>query len=273
MEWMEIMPHKIKASVRAVSAQGSDQDLPKGALSPVAFEAEIYPSGHTNPWHSHDRACLIYPAEGVVTVETEKGHWVVPPQRAVWVPAGVRHQTRMSGHVAINSLIVDQASIPDLPENLCVLGITPVLRELILHICTETMGSTLDGPDGRIIAVILDQLRSLPVPALPLPLPQDRRLRRLVEALLENPADSRSLEEWGRTVGASSRTLARLFRAETSMSFRAWRQHLRVLEALRRLAQGEAVTTVALDVGYDSPSAFVQMFKKCLGRTPGRYFS
>jgi AraC-like DNA-binding protein len=267
------MSRKINASVCAVSTKGSDQDLPKGARPPVSSEAEIYSNGHTNPWHSHDRACLIYPAEGVVNVETEKGHWVVPPQRAVWVPAGARHQTRMFGQVAISSLMVDQASIPGLPENLCVLGITPFLRELILHTCTEAMAPALDGPDGRVIAVILDQLRSLPVPAFPLPIPQDRRLRRLVEALLENPADSRSLEDWGRTVGASSRTLARLFRAETSMTFRAWRQHLRVLEALRRLAQGEPVTNVALDVGYDSPSAFVQMFKKCLGRTPGRYFS
>ncbi|MGF1612086.1 MAG: helix-turn-helix domain-containing protein [Kiloniellales bacterium] len=267
------MSQKLKASVHTGAARGSDRNLPKGAQPPVASEGELYPNGHTNPWHSHDRACLIYPAEGVVTVETEKGHWVVPPQRAVWVPGGVRHQTCMSGQVALRSLIVDQASIPDLPESLCVLGITPFLRELILHTCAEPMGPTLDGPDGRIIAVILDQLRSLPVPAFPLPIPQDRRLQRLVEALLQNPADSRSLEDWGRTVGASSRTLARLFRAETAMTFRAWRQHLRVLEALRRLAQGEAVTTVALDVGYESPSAFVQMFKKCLGRTPGRYFS
>ncbi len=270
---METMPNEFKASGRTASAQASSQELPKDAQPPVAFEVDTYPSGHTNTWHSHDRACLIYPSDGVVTVDTEKGHWVIPPQRAVWVPAGVRHQTRTSGQVALSSLIVDQASFPDLPEDLCVLGISAFLRELILHTCMETTDPAFSGPDGRIIAVILDQLRSLPAPALPLPIPQDRRLRRLVEALLANPADNRSLEDWGRIVGASSRTLARLFRAETSMTFRTWRQHLRVLEALRRLAQGEPVTTVALDVGYDSPSAFVQMFKKCLGRTPGRYFS
>lgn len=273
MDSVKTMSRKINASVRAGSAEGAGQDQPPGVRPPVASEGEIFPSGHTNPWHSHDRACLIYPAEGVVAVETEEGHWVVPPQRAVWVPAGVRHQTRMSGQVAIRGLKIDQASIPGLPENLCVLGITPLLRELILHACTAPAGAVLNGPEGRVIAVILDQLRGLPVPAFPLPVPQDRRLRRLVDALLGNPADSRSLEDWGRTVGASSRTLARLFRAETAMTFRTWRQHLRVLEALRRLAQGESVTNVALDVGFDSPSAFVQMFKKCVGQTPGRYFS
>lgn len=267
------MSRDIEPSVPIVPEQGSNQDLPKDARPSVVFEAGTYPHGYANAWHSHDRACLVYPSAGVVTIDTENGRWVVPPQRAVWVPAGVRHQSRTCGQVAISSLIVDQASVPGLPENPCVLGITSFLRELILHTCTETADQAFGGPDGRIVAVILDQLRSMPAPALPLPIPQDRRLRRLVEALLENPADNRSLEDWGRMVGASSRTLARLFRAETSMTFRNWRQHLRILEALRRLAQGEPVTTVALDVGYDSPSAFVQMFKRCLGRTPGRYFS
>ena len=251
----------------------TDGDSPAESRHPVASEGERFPSGHTNPWHSHDRGCLIYPAEGVVTVETEDGHWVVPPQRAVWVPAGGTHQTHMSGPVTFRGLMIDQEAVPGLPEDSCVIGITPLLRELLLQACATPAEHGLEGPEGRVIAVILDQLRSLPVPALPLPIPQDRRLRRLVEALMENPADNRSLDDWGREVGASGRTLARLFLSETALTFRAWRQHLRVLEALRRLARGEPVTSVALDVGFESPSAFVQMFKKSLGQTPGRYFS
>ena len=215
---------------------------------PVVPEVESFANGHTNPWHSHGRACLIYPASGVVTVETAAGHWVVPPQRAVWLPAGVRHQTRMSGAVTFRGLIVDQVAIPDLPRRACVVGITPLLRELILHSCTSPAGMSLDGPEGRVIGVIVDQLQGIEVPALPLPIPQDPRLRRLVQAMIERPADNRSLEAWGREVGASGRTLARLFRTETALTFGAWRQHLRILEALRRLAGGEPVTSVALDV-------------------------
>ena len=100
---------------------------------PVIPEGERFAGGHTNPWHSHDRACLVYPAEGVVTVETEEGQWVVPSRRAVWLPAGVEHQTKMSGPVTLQSLLVDQAAVPGLPESACVVGITALLRELILH--------------------------------------------------------------------------------------------------------------------------------------------
>ena len=274
---MEAMPRKVDPTASAGPVDGARRDQLTAARPPVASEGEDFPGGHVNAWHSHDRACLIYPAEGVITVETEEGHWVVPPQRAAWLPAGVRHRTRTAGPVAYAGLMIDQVSIPGLPGDSCVVGITPLLRELILHACATPTDYDLEGPEGRIVAVILDQLRSLPEAALPLalplPIPRDQRLRRLMDALLEDPADSRSLADWGRTVGASSRTLTRLFRAETTMTFRTWRQQLRVLEALRRLAQGETVSNVALEVGFESPSAFVQMFKKALGQTPGRYFS
>ena len=257
---------------RTSGPKAAKQSAPKDPL-PVTVESEAAKAGHATEWHSHDHACLVYPADGVVTVETEDGHWVVPPQRAVWLPAGARHQTRTSSDVELRSLLIDQSTVPGLPDCSCVVGITPLLRELILHACAVLSDHDISDAEQRVVQVILDQLRTLPSPAFPLPIPQDRRLRRLVEALMQDPADKRSLEDWGRTVGASSRTLARLFKAETAMTFRAWRQHLRILEALRRLAQGEPVTTVALDVGFDSPSAFAQMFKKSLGETPGRFFS
>jgi AraC-like DNA-binding protein len=121
--------------------------------------------------------------------------------------------------------------------------------------------------------VILDQIHSLPVAPLHLPIPEDRRLRAIATAMTANPGDVRTLADWVHTVGASSRTLARLFLAETDMSFRHWRQQVRLLEALRHLASQEPVTTVALDLGYDSPSAFIAMFKRALGMTPGQYFA
>jgi AraC-like DNA-binding protein len=108
--------------------------------------------------------------------------------------------------------------------------------------------------------------------SLDLPIPGDERLQRIFAGLTENPADNRTLEDWGKTVGATSRTLARLFRSETGMSFTQWRQQVRILEGLRRLAREEPVTAVALDLGYDSPSAFIAMFRKALGKTPAQYF-
>ena len=234
---------------------------------------ERLPKGHVNAWHSHDNGCLIYPAQGVVTVETEAGSYVVPPQRAVWLPAGMAHQTSMNGEVSLQSLIIDDAAFQGVPQGACVVAITPLLRELILHACSMAAEQPVDGPTKRLVSVLVDQLTALQAPALPLPVPQERRLRRIADALIADPADNRSLEDWAKTAGASSRTLARLFRAETGLSFREWRQRLRILEGLRRLAEGESVTTVALDVGFSGPAAFIQAFKRLLGTTPGRYFS
>ena len=207
-----------------------------------------------------------------MTVWTDQGLWVVPPQRAVWVPCGVSHQIQMTGTVSMRSLYFDPAVRSDLPPQSCVVNIPPLVRELILHAMQLPWLYDETGPDGRIMAVILDQIRNLPVAPLHLPLPRDPRLKRLVEALAENPADGRTLEQWAGALGVSSRTLARRFRTELNMTYRSWRQHFRIIEAMKRLAKGEAVTRVALDVGFESQSAFITLFKKVLGQTPGRYF-
>ena len=120
--------------------------------------------------------------------------------------------------------------------------------------------------------IILDLVQILKTAPLELRMPADVRLKKISETLTENPGDKRTLQEWGRRVGATDRTLARLFKLETGMSFRQWRQQMRILESLRRLGREEQVSTVALDLGYNSPSAFIGMFKKALGKTPGRYF-
>jgi len=240
---------------------------------PVVATITEYPGGHFVSWHRHARAQLLYACAGVMTVWTDRGMWVVPPHRAVWVPGGVAHQAKMSGAVSMRSLYIDPAVRADLPAESCVLTVPPLLRELILHAVTRPRLYDEAGPDGRIMAVILDRIRVLPVLPLHLPLPRDRRLLSIAEALMSDPADKTSLEDWGRKAGASSRTLARLFRAEVNMSFRTWRQHARLLEALRRLAQGQPVTTVALDVGFATQSAFIEVFKRVLGQTPGRYFT
>ncbi len=245
----------------------------KPKMSPVVTDSEDHAAGHENEWHSHDEPCLIYPADGVVAVETEDGGMLSSPQRAIWLGAGVRHRSKSTGKVALRSLRLNPDRFPDLESESHVIGITPLLRELILQVCATPPKERLDNPEGRMVAVIADQLKDLQSPALPLTLPQDKRLKRLVDGLLESPGDNRSLEDWGREVGASGRTLSRLFRAETGMTFRDWREHLRVIEAMRRLAEGQSVTSIAFDIGYDSPSAFVQMFKKVIGQTPARFRS
>ena len=238
----------------------------------VVAVAGDYPPGHWITPHSHARAQLVYASAGVMMVTAGPGIWLVPRQRALWVPAGLEHEIRMRGAVQLRTLYIDTAAVAGLPEACGVVAVSLLLRELILLATTLPDDYALDGPDGRLMAVLLDQLRALPSVPLHLPQPRDRRLRRITESLQAHPGDSRSLEAWAAVAGASARTLARLFLRETGMSFRAWRQQARLLQALVWLAERKAVTTVALDLGYESPSAFIAAFKRAFGVTPARYF-
>ncbi|MDE1930863.1 MAG: helix-turn-helix transcriptional regulator [Alphaproteobacteria bacterium] len=243
------------------------QDLAR----PIAVMAKDYPRGVANAPHRHRRGQLLYAATGVIAVTTPAGTWVVPPHRAVWVPAETEHWIRTSTAAALRAAFVD-SDTPGLPPRCCVIAVSPLLRELLLRAASLALDYDESGPDGRIMAVILDELRALPVLPLHLPRPADVRLRRVCDAIERDPAQTHTLAGWGRVAGAAPRTLARLFRAQTGMSFGAWRQQARLLAALDRLATGEPVTAVALDLGYQSPSAFTCMFRRALGTSPTRYF-
>jgi AraC-like DNA-binding protein/quercetin dioxygenase-like cupin family protein len=221
----------------------------------------------TYAWHR-----LVYASEGVISVQTAQGTWVVPPDRAVWVPAGIEHSVEMSGHVSIRTLFISTRLPCRMPPACRAINVPPLLRELILH--TIELGLLHRGVarEARLAGILLDQLEALPAVPLQLPMPRDARARTMAELLQRNPGSTRQLKTFARDVGASRRTLERLFRDETRLTLGRWRQRLRLIHALRRLATGRSVTRVSLDLGYDSPSAFVAMFKRELGTTPGRYF-
>ena len=217
---------------------------------------------------------LAYASRGVMTVATGQGLWVVPPHRAVWIPAGVVHSVQMSGRVALRTLFFrTRLSRGRLPRTCLALNVSPLVRELVLHASRRSTLRRDDPADRRLAQVILDQLRTLPAAPLQLPMPSDPRARRAAELLQRDPSHPLSLAKAARACGASKRTLERLFLRETQMTLGRWRQRLRFVDALRRLATGHAVTRVALDVGYQSPSAFISAFRRELGTTPGRYFA
>jgi AraC-like DNA-binding protein len=240
---------------------------------PVAAMAKDFADGHQIPPHRHERAQLIFAVEGVMIVSTAEGRWAVPPQRAVWVPAGVTHEIRMAGAVAMRTIYVRPDAAARLPDRVRVIAVSSLLRELTVRACALPVLYDESGPAGRIMALILDEIAALPTLALDLPMPRDRRLRPICQALHADPGSSRTLEAWAAETGGSSRTLARRFVAETGLTFAAWRQQARLLEAMARLAAGQPVTRIALDLGYDSPSAFTAMFRRALGTTPSRYLA
>jgi AraC-like DNA-binding protein len=233
-----------------------------------------YSGGYTIPTHSHDWSQLIYASTGVMTVHTAAGSWVVPPERGVWVPAGIAHSIEMSGQVSMRSLYFAPGfGRGRLPRTCSVLNVSGLMRELILHATTLRSLDRKITAQARLIGVILDQIKALPEMPLDLAMPRDGRALRVAEMLRANPGSSGSLDRIARAAGASKRTIERRFRSETGMGLGRWRQQLRLLHALRLLAGGEPVTAVALDAGYQSTSAFISMFKKALGSTPLRYRS
>lgn len=257
---------------RTKPALPKDPDQLDATPREVVAWADSYRAGfHVTP-HRHRRAQLLYAAAGVMRVTTPEGSWIVPPHRAVWVPPATTHSIRMSSAVSMRTLFIEPGAAQTLPAKCCVASVSPLLRELILRAMDLPLLYDLGGPEGRLIRLILDEIRALPILPLHLPVPSEPRLAKICRALLDHPEDRREIEAWGRIVGASGRTLARLFQREIGMSFGTWRQQARLIEALARLGTGEPVTTVALDLGYESPSAFTAMFRRSLGVTPSRYF-
>jgi AraC-like DNA-binding protein/quercetin dioxygenase-like cupin family protein len=239
---------------------------------PVVAMAKEFSSGHLIALHKHERSQFLYASSGVMTVNTGKGVWVVPPLRAVWIPGGTPHQIRVSGSLSMRTLYMEPDYFAGPAPGCCVVAVSPLLKELILHAMELPRLYALGGAEERLIKVLLDQITDMHISPLELPIPEDARLLKVYRQLSHNPGDNRSLKAWGQEVGATGRTLARRIRSETGMSFGQWRQQIRILEALKRLGQNEPVTSVAIELGYDSPSAFISMFKKALGKTPGQYF-
>lgn len=221
--------------------------------------------------HTHEWDQLTYAASGVLRVDTRDASWIVPPHRAVWVPAGVEHTEYMFAPVSMRTLYVVPRLARALPRRCEAVNVSNLLRELILHASRFGALDRKVPVQARAIGVLLDALADVSAVPLQLPLPRDPRARRLADALRAAPDDAAPLARAAKRAGASRRTLERLFVAETGMTVGDWRRRVRLLHAVRLLAEGEPVTTAALAVGYTSVSAFIAVFKEAFGTTPGRY--
>lgn len=236
-------------------------------IRPAEF---IYKSGVVEPEHIHADHQFVYASHGLLCVDTETSRWVVPPLRALWVPAQTPHVVTAKADSVMSTLYIEPSSAPSLPAHVTVVSVTPLLRELIRHIHDHP-------PSGaerqRLEEVILDQIMSAQAAPLDVPRLHDPRVQAIADALNRDPRDRRTLREFGRQVGASERTLQRLFTTETGTSFGRWRTQVRLQHGIIALGQGKSVTTAALTSGYAEPSAFIAAFRSTFGTTPGRYFA
>lgn len=241
-------------------------------LAQIASVSADLAGGHVISEHFHPEDQLLFASKGVMTVRTRQGIWVVPPLRAVWIPAKTPHSVAVSGEVSMRTLYFLPKLCRALPQRCFVMSVSPLLRELILHACRFPRLRKKILAQKRIVEIVIDQLKK--AESIPLQLPQlsDSRAARIARILFGNPGDQRPLGRLCKDCGASERTIHRLFLEETRMTFGKWRQQLRLLCALELLASGEKVTTAAGEAGYNSTSAFISMFRKQLGTTPMRYF-
>src|SRR5580658_138257 len=241
----------------------------KSAITTLTHD---YPAGQVIALHFHHRDQLVYASRGVMTVRTRDGTWVVPPHRAVWIPAEIPHTITMSGLVAMRTLYLKPKLANRLPRDCCVINVSTLLKELILHACNVNALKKTVKWQAHLVAVILHQLEAAPTIPLQLPHLSDPRLVRIAEMLMRDPGDGRTLTELCRLTGAGKRSVERLFQQEIGMTFGKWRQQVRLMQGMRLLAEGAKVTHAALESGYSTPSAFISMFRKALGITPSSYF-
>ena len=239
----------------------------------VATLAYDFAGEHTIAQHFHPEDQLIFGSRGVMTVRTKQGIWVVPPLRAVWIPAGTPHSVAILGPVSMRTLYFAPGLVTTGGAKCFVMNVSPLLRELILHACKFPKLKRQEPAHRRVIEMILDQLEAIHSIPLQLPHPSDPRAMRIVNALVAEPGTQKTLAALCADCGASKRTIERLFIAETKMTFSQWRRQLRLLHAMQLLASGEKVTGAAWDAGYRSTSAFIVMFRRQLGQTPTRYFA
>jgi AraC-like DNA-binding protein len=223
------------------------------------------------PFHRHRQGHLVYPATGVLSITTREGTWVAPATRLVWTPGGFEHHHRAYGYTDMRVVFLPVSLAVHLPDRPAVFAVSALVREVMLALTNDTDAPRSQVARTRLQAVIIEELVPASEEPLHLPEPRDDRLRVLSGILHDDPANNATLTELGKQVGASKRTLTRLFHDELGMSFRHWRTQLRLHYALTLLAAGHTVTNTAAACGWANPTSFIEAFSAALGETPARY--
>jgi AraC-like DNA-binding protein/mannose-6-phosphate isomerase-like protein (cupin superfamily) len=237
---------------------------------PVRLRARDLDASELLAAHQHEWGQVTYAMEGILRVTAGNSAWIVPPQRAIWIPANVTHEVVTLQKVRLRALYVHADTAPFPGSECVVLDVSPLLRELVLALAHAEVG---EARENILTALILDELKRSATLPIRVALPKDKRLKSLCEMLIAEPASALALDEWAEQVGASGRTLARLFERELGMSFGQWRQQVRLAHAAALVARGLPMSRVAAELGYASQSAFSAMFKKTFGQSPRAFFA
>jgi AraC-like DNA-binding protein len=238
---------------------------------PVAAMAKNYPVDYKGYTHTHRRSQFLYAISGSMRLSFETASWIVPPRRAVWLPAAYPHQTGSLGALEMRTLYIEPSAVKGAPDSPRMLRVSPLLHELVLRVIEMPVEYDEDGQQGRIIEVLLQEIDWKPIPPFSLPNVRDARLLAIQTALQADPTNKNTLESWAKQLGVSSRTLTRLFRLETNLSFQEWHDHVRTYESLPWLANGKPLAEIADALGFETAWSFTAMFKRVIGITPSKF--
>lgn len=239
-------------------------------VRPIVGLSDEYPAGFVDNAHSHERIQLLYASSGVMSVVTDKTTFVIPPQRAVWIPSQVVHEVSCRGPVSLRTLYIDPRY--EREDTDChIVEVGTLLKALILEVTQFDPSYNIEGREGQIVSLLISELLASPKVPYAAPMPSDPRLIRVCREIIGHPSDRRDIDEWAGLAGMSRRSFTRAFKRETGMGVALWRQQVRLLEALSLLSTGTSVTVVAMDVGYESASAFCAMFQRAFGISPSRF--
>lgn len=241
------------------------------APRPLVAMGHEYPPSFELAEHRHRRSQFLYAARGVIAVSTPDGAWVAPPERAVWIPAGIAHSVRMVGAVQTRSVLIEPEACPSRGGRTQVVGVSPLLRQLLVTAAGLPVEYDESGRDGMVMTLLAAEIDRAPAIPLAVPFPSDPKLAALCHAFFDRPDAATTINHWANAMAMNRRTFTRHFRLQTGMSFGEWRQQACLSVALPKLVAGDPVTAVALDLGYDGPGNFSTMFKRVLGVSPSHY--
>lgn len=240
--------------------------------APLTVLSDDMPAGTASPAHSHSRGQLVYASKGVLAVDVGGGQWLLPPSRALWITPRTGHAIRCMSDVSICTIYIDEAASATLPAHCCSVAVSGLFKEMVLRLAAPGTEPYRDNSSrARLMAMVLDEIRTLPSSPLYLPMPTDKRLLKVCAHLLREPACGDAIALLAGDAGLSSRHLMRLFQRETGMQFGLWRQQMRLIAALPYLAAGTPVMQAARSVGYRSAATFAALFKRTFGMSPSQY--
>lgn len=236
------------------------------------FSARFSP-GHAIEMHAHSWSQLVYASEGVIAVESGNACWVVPPGRAIWVPAGQSHSIKMYGRVFLQTVYFESRAESTISLPCTAYEVTSLLRELIVFVCSQGVINSDTDEHVNLIAFLTFQVAKLRPFPLMVPMPSDQRAKRLASRLIDNPGIAQSLADLCEECGTSLRTMQRVFSQEVGLPLSRWRNQVLMVHAIQLLASDRTITQVSLELGFESVSAFIFSFRKYFGMSPGQYRS